>query len=45
MRAQALVEYGLLVATIVVLILIAATLWGGALQAWFAALVGRVTAV
>jgi Flp pilus assembly pilin Flp len=43
--AQDVVEYGLIVATIAVVILIATVAFGNQIQPWFQALAGRITTV
>jgi Flp pilus assembly pilin Flp len=42
---QDVVEYGLIVATIAVVILIATVAFGNQIQPWFQALSGRITTV
>jgi Flp pilus assembly pilin Flp len=42
-RGQNVVEYGLLIASIVVIVLIGVSAFGHLIQPWFAALAGRVT--
>ena len=42
---QDVVEYGLIVATIAVVILIATVAFGSQIQPWFQALAGRITTV
>ena len=42
---QNVVEYGLLLATIVVIVLIAIASFGNLIQPWFTGLAGRVTAL
>jgi pilus assembly protein Flp/PilA len=42
---QDVVEYGLLIATIAVVVLIGITAFGNQIQPWFASLAGRVTTV
>jgi Flp pilus assembly pilin Flp len=43
--AQDVVEYGLIVATIAVVILIGTVAFGNQIQPWFQALAGRITTV
>ena len=43
-QAQAVVEYGLLIATIALLVLLGANAFGTALSAWFDALLLRILA-
>jgi Flp pilus assembly pilin Flp len=43
--AQNVVEYGLLIASIVVIVLMAVTNFGHLIQPWFAALAQRITTV
>jgi Flp pilus assembly pilin Flp len=40
---QDVVEYGLLIATIAIVVLVATTLFGGAIRDWFTLLAGRIT--
>jgi Flp pilus assembly pilin Flp len=40
---QDVVEYGLLIATIAIVILIATSAFGGQISTWFARLAGRIT--
>jgi Flp pilus assembly pilin Flp len=40
---QDVVEYGLLIATIAIVVLVATTAFGSSIQAWFATLAGRIT--
>jgi pilus assembly protein Flp/PilA len=42
---QDVVEYGLLIATIAVVVLIGITAFGNQIQPWFASLAGRITTV
>ena len=42
---QDVVEYGLLIATIAVVVLIGITAFGNLIQPWFASLAGRITTV
>lgn len=42
---EAVIEYALLVALIAVLVLTGAVTFGGVLQNWFGALLGRITGV
>jgi Flp pilus assembly pilin Flp len=42
---QNVVEYGLLIASIVVIVLIGITTFGHLIQPWFIALAGRITSV
>jgi len=44
-RAQDTVEYGLLIATIVIVVLLGVTQFGYLIEPWFAALAGRITTV
>lgn len=44
-RAQNVVEYGLLIATIVVVVLLGVTRFGSVIELWFAALAGRIITV
>jgi len=44
-KAQNVVEYGLLVASIVVVVLIGVAKFGALIEPWFAALAGRITTV
>ena len=40
---QDVVEYGLLIATIAIVVLIGVGIFGGAINTWFANLAGRIT--
>jgi Flp pilus assembly pilin Flp len=40
---QDVVEYGLLIATIAIVVLVATTFFGGAISGWFTFLAGRIT--
>ena len=40
---QDVVEYGLLIATIAIVVLVATTFFGGAISNWFNFLAGRIT--
>jgi Flp pilus assembly pilin Flp len=40
---QDVVEYGLLIATIAIVVLVATTIFGNAIGDWFGALAGRIT--
>ena len=40
---QDVVEYGLLIATIAIVVLIGVGIFGGAINTWFATLAGRIT--
>jgi Flp pilus assembly pilin Flp len=42
-EGQDVVEYGLLIATIAIVILIGTTVFGNAIQNWFERLAGRIT--
>jgi Flp pilus assembly pilin Flp len=42
-RAQGVVEYGLLIATIAVVVLLGVTSFGQQIEPWFAQLAGRIT--
>ena len=42
-EGQDVVEYGLLIATIALVVLLATTAFGGAISDWFATLSGRIT--
>jgi len=42
---QDVVEYGLLIATIAIVVLIGIGIFGGAINNWFAGLAGRITTV
>jgi len=42
-RGQDVVEYGLLIATIAIVVLIATTTFGGQVNAWFSTLAGHIT--
>jgi hypothetical protein len=44
-RAQNVVEYGLLIATIVIVVLLGVAKFGSLIEPWFAALAGRITTV
>jgi Flp pilus assembly pilin Flp len=44
-QAQNVVEYGLLIGTIVVVVLLGVTKFGSLIEPWFAALAGRITTV
>ena len=44
-RAQDAVEYGLLLATIAIVVLLAVTAFGHQIEPWFAALAGHITTV
>jgi Flp pilus assembly pilin Flp len=44
-RAQNVVEYGLLIASIAVVVLIGVAKFGTLIEPWFAALAGRITTV
>lgn len=43
MRGQGTVEYGLLIATVAILVLIGGVVYGDTLQTWFGALLQRIT--
>jgi len=43
--AQNVVEYGILIATIVIVVLLGVTRFGYLIMPWFAALAGRITTV
>jgi Flp pilus assembly pilin Flp len=43
LRGQNVVEYGAIIATIVLVVLLAVNAFGTQLQPWFAALAGRIT--
>jgi Flp pilus assembly pilin Flp len=40
---QDVVEYGLLIATIAIVVLLATTIFGDAIRVWFTGLAGRIT--
>jgi Flp pilus assembly pilin Flp len=40
---QDAVEYGLIIATVAIMVLMATTAFGAQIQAWFSALTGRIT--
>ena len=40
---QDVVEYGLLIATIAIVVLIGVGIFGGSINSWFASLAGRIT--
>jgi Flp pilus assembly pilin Flp len=40
---QDAVEYGLIIATIAIVVLLATTAFGAQIQAWFSSLTGRIT--
>jgi pilus assembly protein Flp/PilA len=42
---QDVVEYGLLIATIAIVVLIGVGIFGGAINTWFQSLAGRITTV
>jgi len=42
-EGQDVVEYGLLIATIAIVVLVATSAFGSAIQAWFNTLAGRIT--
>jgi Flp pilus assembly pilin Flp len=42
-RAQNVVEYGLLIASIVLVVLLGVSKFGAVIEPWFAALAGRIT--
>ena len=42
---QDVVEYGLLIATIAIIVLIGVGIFGGNINAWFQSLAGRITTV
>ena len=42
-EGQDVVEYGLLIATIALVVLLATTAFGGAISDWFSTLSGRIT--
>ena len=42
-NAQDVVEYGLLIATVAIVVLLATAAFGTQIQAWFLALSGRIT--
>jgi len=42
-EGQDVVEYGLLIATIAIVVLVATTAFGTAIKAWFNTLAGRIT--
>ena len=42
---QDVVEYGLLIATIAIVVLIGVGIFGGAINTWFQGLAGRITTV
>jgi Flp pilus assembly pilin Flp len=44
-RAQDVVEYGLIIGTIAVMVLLATIAFGAQIQPWFAHLAGRITTV
>ena len=44
-RAQNVVEYGLLIVTIVIVVLLGVTQFGYLIMPWFASLAGRITTV
>jgi pilus assembly protein Flp/PilA len=44
-RAQDVVEYGLLIATIAIIVLIGVGIFGGNINAWFQSLAARITTV
>jgi Flp pilus assembly pilin Flp len=44
-RGQNVVEYGLLIATIVLVVLLGITAFGRQIEPWFAMLAGRITTV
>jgi Flp pilus assembly pilin Flp len=44
-KAQNVVEYGLLVGTIVVVVLLGVAKFGSLIEPWFAALAGHITTV
>ena len=44
-KAQNVVEYGLLIAGIVLLVLLGVAKFGSLIEPWFAALAGRITTV
>jgi Flp pilus assembly pilin Flp len=44
-RAQNVVEYGLLIVSIVVVVLLGMTSFGHVVEPWFAALAGHITTV
>jgi Flp pilus assembly pilin Flp len=42
-KAQSVTEYGLLIATIVVIVLVGIAAFGGTVEPWFNSLAGRIT--
>jgi Flp pilus assembly pilin Flp len=44
-HAQDVIEYGIIVATIAVIILLGVTAFGHQIEPWFAQLAGRITAI
>jgi Flp pilus assembly pilin Flp len=44
-RAQDVVEYGLMIASIVLIVLLGVTAFGNQIEPWFASLAGRITTV
>ena len=44
-RAQDVVEYGIIIATIAVVVLLGVTTFGGQVRPWFEHLAGRITTV
>ena len=44
-QAQVVIEYGLLIATIAIVVLVSASAFGGLVEAWFNGLALRVTTV
>jgi len=44
-RAQDVVEYGLLIATVALIVLVATTAFGQTVLTWFETLAGRITTV
>jgi len=42
---QDVVEYGLLIATIAIVILLGTTFFGSAIESWFSRLAGRITTI
>jgi Flp pilus assembly pilin Flp len=44
-RAQNVVEYGLIIATIVIVVLLGVASFGRLIEPWFASLAGRITTI
>ena len=44
-RAQNVVEYGLMIASIVIVVLLGVSAFGQQIEPWFASLAGRITTV